>query len=124
MIEVDGNKIMGELSTLKNGIMEDGCILPSSDSGNQFGFTKELFGCSWLWKHGDSIYTSFIRSEHPGKGNLSRLFDNILKAGYKIKVPTPLGRMQAILIKKGFKQTYEDCEMDPDEPCEVWIKEP
>lgn len=75
----------------------------------------------WLWKKGDFVYISFIQSLDEGKGNLSRLFNSILKQGYGIKVPTPFPRMEMICRKKGFVQTWENDDVF-NEACEVWTK--
>jgi len=88
----------------------------------ELGFTSDRFA-GWLGKKDGYIYISFIESLHPGKGHLSELFDNILKLGYGIKVPTPFARMRAIITKKGFKKTSEP--FAPEEgimdKCEVWV---
>jgi len=99
----------------KNGIIE-----LDSKFGKQLGFTSDKFD-GWLWKKGNYIYISFIESLQPGKGNLSKLFSNILKAGYGIKVPTPLGSMEAIVRKKGFRQIYEWSNTF-GENVEVWVR--
>ena len=101
--------------------MRDEKIDLDSKLGIQLGFTSDKFD-GWLWKRGNCIYISFIESKDAGKGNLSRLFDNILKQGYVIKVPTPMGRMVSILIEKGFKRTMEPAEeFGENEICEVWV---
>ena len=87
----------------------------------KFGFTEDKFD-GWLGKKGHYIYISFIISKQEGKGNLSRLFDEILKAGYGIKVPTPFAHMMSICVKKGFKRTFEYSQ-DFREHVEVWVKE-
>jgi len=101
--------------------LKDGIILPDSEFGKKIGFTSDKFR-GYLWKRGDSIYVSMIISKKPCRGNFSRLIENILRLGYKVKVPTPIGIMPLILAKKGFKKTYEyykELGM-----VEVWIKEP
>lgn len=99
--------------------MIDGVIDTDSAAGKELGFTSDLFE-GWLWKNGQTIYISFIISNDPGKGNLSRLFDAIEQRGFKIAVPTPFDRMQAILKRKGFLPSYEyDGE---GEDIEVWRK--
>ena len=100
---------------------KDGMIGLDSKMGNQLGFTSDKFD-GWMWKNEDCIYISFIESKDEGKGNLSRLFDNIVEQGYTIKVPTPMGRMISILTKKGFKRTTEPAdEFGENETCEVWV---
>ena len=90
----------------------------------ELGFTSDRFE-GWLGQKDGYIYISFIESLQPGQGNLSELFDNILKLGYGVKVPTPFARMKAIITKKGFTQTEEPFapEMDVMDPCEVWVLE-
>lgn len=103
--------------------LADGCINTDSDSGKLLGFTSDLFE-GYLWKKDKDIYVSFIISKKQGKGNLRRLFDNILKAGYNIKVPTPFPRMEKILRKLGFKPTFESDENYCDgESVVVWLKQ-
>ena len=101
--------------------MNDGKIDPDSEFGKKIGFTSDKFE-GWLWKIGNYIYISFIVSKQPNQGNLSKLFDNILKLGYGIKVPTPIGKMKLILKKKGFKKTYEWDDLTK-QYVEVWVKE-
>ena len=98
--------------------MKDGIILLDSKRAKKFGFTSNRYYSGWLWKKGDYIIISFIES----KGYLLNLFNSILKAGYKIKVPTPLGKMQRILELKGFRKTYEYWK-ETEEDIEIWIKE-
>jgi len=100
--------------------ISDGIIELDSKFGKELGFTSDKFD-GWLWKKDGDIWISFIQSKKEGKGNLSRLFDAISKRGYKIKVPTPMGKMRLILVKKGFKPTVEFVE-EIKEPVEVWIK--
>ena len=91
----------------------------------ELGFTSDKFS-GWLGKQDNYIYISFIESLQPGQGHLSELFENILKLGYGIKVPTPFAHMKAILKKKGFKQISEPFAPEADimDPCEVWTLDP
>ncbi len=84
----------------------NGEIKLGSERANQLGFTKDKFG-GYLWGKGKDVYISFITSKFEGKGNLRKLFDNISKAGFNIKVPTPFPRMKAICIKLGFEERLE-----------------
>ena len=102
--------------------MKDGIIEPDSEFGKRIGFTSDKFE-GWLWKKGDAIYISFIISKQPRKGNLSKLFDNIFRLGYTVKVPTPLGVMELIVRKKGFKLTREWWDR-AGEWVDVWVKSP
>jgi len=97
-------------------------ILPDDPLGKKFGFTKELFD-GYLWIQGKYVYVSFIVSKKERKGNLKRLFEEIQKNGYGIKVPTAMGRMTEICFKNGFVLTQEWFE-PAGEHCDVWVKEP
>jgi len=101
-----------------------GCIDVDSEYAKSIGFTSDKFD-GWLWrKEGETrIMVSFIKSTDPGKGNLSRLFDAVHAQGLAVAVPTPLGKMQAILTRKGFSKAREFCE-DYGESVEVWTLEP
>ena len=94
----------------------EGIIKPGSRIGKSLGFTREKFD-GWLWIMDNAIYLSMIFSLDPGKGNLSKLMNNILKEGFIVKVPTPLGRMLDIVQAKGFYPVPEGEYM-------VWIKQP
>ncbi len=99
--------------------MQDGVILPGSDAAKTLGFTPELFS-GWLWKTGDRIIVSMVMSKREGHGNLSRLFSSIEASGHKVAVPTPIGKMEAILQRKGFTPHVEN---DPAMGAvEVWMR--
>lgn len=87
----------------------------------EIGFTSDRF-MGWLGKEEGYIYISFIESIQLGRGHLSELFDNIMKQGYGVKVPTPFARMKAIIMKKGFTKT-EEWFKEADCPVEVWVLE-
>jgi hypothetical protein len=93
----------------KNGLIE-----LDSKLGKEIGFTSNLFE-GYLFKVNKSIYISLIVSKKEGKGNLTKLFNKILEKGYKIMVPTPLGKMKEIVKSKGFEQRFE-------KGFEVWEK--
>jgi hypothetical protein len=82
----------------------------------EIGFTSDKFE-GYLWRDGDRVLVSFIVSVESGKGNLSALFAAIEAKGLRVAVPTPLGRMEAILRHKGFVMHIEDFQGDG---CEVW----
>jgi hypothetical protein len=84
-------------------------------------FTSDKFeGC--LLRRGKTVYIWLIRSKNPGRGHFSRLMQNVLDAGYSLKIPTPLARMTEIVRRKGFARMKE---YGPDlEELEVWVKEP
>ena len=101
--------------------IKDGIIRVDSQLGQELGFTKDKFSPdSYLWKDGDRIIISLIFSIKEGEGYLSELFDTIESMGYRVAVPTPLARMQAILINKGF--VWHDEEGELGESVEMWEK--
>jgi len=80
-------------------------INPGSLFGEYFGFTEDKFSDdSYLWKTGSTIYISLIFSKHPGEGNFSALIRAIESGGYRVGIPTPLGRMIDVLIHLGFRR--------------------
>ena len=95
-------------------------MLPNgSPEAKEYGMTPELFtGDSYLWEHPDRVYISHIMSNKPGEGNFSKLVNNILNAGKICIVPTPLGKMPAILKHLGFGGFMSQ------DGCEIWVKEP
>ena len=99
--------------------MQDGIIEVGSEQANALGFTPALFD-GWLWKTGDRIMVSMVMSKQEGQGNLSKLFANIEASGHKVAVPTPLGKMGAILQRKGFVPHVEH-DHDMGE-VEVWMR--
>ena len=98
--------------------MKEGVIELDSEFAKEIGFTSDKFQ-GYLWKAGDYISISAIKSIHPEQGNLSALFACIEEKGFSIKVPTPLPKMEAILNQKGFKRTIEKAE--GEENIEVWV---
>jgi len=99
----------------------NGEIKLDSEKGKKLGFTSDLFS-RYLWERDGYIFTSFIISKNEGKGNLRKLFETILKAGFGIKVPTPFPRMEAICKKLGFRQTME-WSKELKEGVEIYVKE-
>lgn len=98
----------------------NGQIKLDSVFGKELGFTSDLFD-GYLWKKNNEMWISFINSKKPRNGNLSKLFDELWSRGFVVCVPTPSVLMSAILIKKGFKQTFQ-YEKVPNEDVEVWKK--
>ena len=101
--------------------MKDGIIQLDTNRAKQFGFTSKKFA-GYLWKKDKYILISLIESLNEGQGNLSRLFNAILRKGYGIKVPTPSVRMEKILKLKSFKQTFE-YDKNYRDMVELWVKE-
>lgn len=104
-----------------NEKMKDGIIILDGKFATEIGFTCDKFE-GYLWKVGDYIYISLIKSLNPGHRDLSTLFNSILKKGYGIKVPTPFPRMESICKRKGFKLTTEP-HKEYNETVDVWILE-
>ena len=97
--------------------MKNGMIALDSDSGKELGFTSDRFkNGSYLWKDGNDIIVSFIWSQ--AKGNFKNLVDAIKGKNMTVVIPTPLGRMQDIVIKNGYTHKTINSEMGL---CEVWI---
>lgn len=94
-------------------------IAVDSPCGIKLGFTSDKFErFSYLWKSGNCIYVSMIQVLNEKRGDFKTLVDNILSAGFTIKIPTPLGRMEYIVRKNGYTKTYEMS----DEGCvETWV---
>lgn len=104
----------------KDEPIADGCLVNGSPEAAKYGMTLELFsGDSYLWEKPKTVYISNIFSNKPGEGNFSKLVNTILEAGKICVVPTPLGKMPAILKHLGFKP-YRD----PEDGCLLLVKEP
>ena len=110
-----------DVKTAENATNKDGRILPGSSFGMKIGFTFDKFD-GWLWHEPPFIVISFIESRNPGRGNLSQLFKTIQESGFRIRVPTPLGRMVSILEKKGFTPSLIEDETFGS--VEVWDSPP
>lgn len=101
--------------------MNDGMIEVGSEEGMRFGFTADRFQPhSYLWRQGNTIIVSFIASVNPRRGAFRQLVEEIRRQGFRVAVPTPLGRMQEIVIKNGYKHEVQDTEHGA---CDVWILE-
>jgi len=83
--------------------MDDGMVELDSEFAKTIGFVSDKFD-GYLWKEGNDIVISAIISKEEGKGNFSNLVKNIRNAGYEVIVPTPLGIMNNIVRKWGYKQ--------------------
>jgi hypothetical protein len=99
---------------VKEGMIEVG------EAPESWGFTKENFAeDSYLWITGNKCTVSFIESKRKGRGLFSSLVKAIEADGFKVEVPTPMGRMKAILMHWGFKVGHEwDAQMNGY--VEVW----
>ena len=93
-------------------------ILPGEPGTAAINFTKERFtGDSYLWRNGDEVWISFIESKEPGKGYFSELVAAMEAHDFNVLVPTPLGKMTAILTHLGFIPQARDIH---GESVEVW----
>jgi len=106
---------------VRSATLLDGIIELDTKRGNLLGFTSDRFD-GYLWKSGDAVLVSFIVSKK--RGNFRELVRRIHALGLAVKVPTPLGRMQDILIKNGYEHTQEPFDMDPGEMVDVWVLRP
>jgi hypothetical protein len=66
-----------------------------------------------------TIWISFVHCQVEGRGDFRRLCERIWAHGYKIAVPTPIGKMPMILKHMGFERHDE---ISDGEMCEVWCK--
>jgi hypothetical protein len=88
--------------------MKEGIIKVNSKRGILFDFTSFKYAQgSYLWLKDNYIMISFIETVRKGNGDFTRLIKRIHKAGFGVKVPTPLPGMLEIVKKKGFKKTME-----------------
>jgi hypothetical protein len=99
--------------------LPEGMISLDSEVGRMLGFTSDRYGDgSYLWKFRAAIIVSFIESLE--QGNFRELVDRIRSRGFAVHVPTPLGRMQEIVRKNGYVQTFPFSE-NYGECVEVWV---
>ena len=97
----------------------DGIIEIDTERAMLVGFTSQRFANeSYLWKRGNIVVISFIVSL--SRGNFRELVETIRATGLTVEVPTPLGRMQDIVRKAGYRQTWQWCE-EFGEDVEVWV---
>jgi hypothetical protein len=108
-------------TTRRKDELEDGRIDPDTKRGELLGFTKKKFD-GYLWKVDSAIYISYIASKR--RGNFRKLVSRIHALGFTVKVPTPLGRMQDILLRNGYIHTIEFHDYNPEDHVEVWVLDP
>ena len=87
------------------------------------GFHPEFHG--WLHESEDVVYISFIsaKKESKGRGNFSKLIQELKEKYNKIVVPTPSDMMKRIVIRKGFLVEFEyDEEHAESFEAMVWRK--
>lgn len=61
----------------------------------------------WIGEEDKGVWISFIESKYQGKGNFSKLLEELKQKYDWIKVPTPFAHMKRICLKKGFISTTE-----------------
>lgn len=99
--------------------LPDGMIELDSECGLSLRFTSDRYGRgSYLWKKDGAIIVSFIESL--SKGNFRELAKAIIASGLRVEIPTPIGRMEEIVRKAGYTQTFPFCEQF-GESVEVWV---
>ena len=103
------------------GIVKDGIIELDSEFGKEIGFTSDKFKASWLWKKGNRIIISMIWAKKEREGYFTELIKNIKDKGYEVAIPTPIGLMEILVRKWGFKRIMEYSE-DFKDYVEVWVK--
>lgn len=107
--------------TVRSTPLLDGIIELDTKRGNLLGFTSDKYD-GYLWKRGGAVMVSFIVSKQ--RGNFRELVRRIHALGLTVKVPTPLGRMQEILLKNGYQHTQEPFDAEPGEMVDVWVLRP
>ena len=99
--------------------LKDGMIQLDSERGLPLRFTSDRYGSgSYLLKKDGTIIVSFIESL--SRGNFRELAQAIIASGLRVEIPTPLGRMNDIVRKAGYTQTFTFCE-EFGELVEVWV---
>lgn len=98
----------------------DGIIELDSERSKVLGFTRDKYD-GYLWKAGGAVIISFIVSKR--RGNFRELVRRIHALGLAVKVPTPLGRMKAIVRKNGYQHTKEPFD-EAGEHVDVWVLMP
>ncbi len=99
-------------------IDENCAVFPGEPGTAIINFTKDRFtDDSYLWRNGEEVWISFIVSKEPGKGHFSELVEALEANGLNVLIPTPLGKMSAILAHWGFSLQPRNIE---GEFVEVW----
>lgn len=107
--------------------LEDGIIELGTDRAKALGFTEDAFvPGSYIWYTDGYVWFSMIivKEKKQRQGHLKRLVKTIEDQGLKIKIPTPIGAMQAYLKKYGWKKTIEDITLPGGykDELEVWVR--
>ena len=91
-------------------------------SGDELGFTEDLFS-GWLELYEDSrVYLHYIISRHKNEHNTQKLLESWIHRGYDVRVVLPRPIMQHILVKYGFEKSLESLPDHYEEQVEVWRK--
>jgi hypothetical protein len=69
------------------------------------GFHPEFIG--WLTEDNRGVFISFIDSKDKGRGNFSKLLDELKEKYDWIKIPSPSNDMVEITARKGFRLVQE-----------------
>ena len=85
---------------------------------DRWQFKEHFERDSYLWRKGGEIYISFIVARNPGFGHFSALVATIEADGFSVAIPSPLGPMEEILRRWGFKMTVETSKVVG--PVNVW----
>lgn len=101
---------------------KDGIIIPgATEFARNLGVTKDRFNKkTFLWKLGNEIYFSYVETTKDGQGYFRELVENCLSRGYTVKIPSPIGRMQKIVEKNGYRYTEEETKLG--DIVDVWVK--
>ncbi|MFZ2446902.1 MAG: hypothetical protein WAW37_11145 [Syntrophobacteraceae bacterium] len=104
-----------------DGSLDTPQIVPDSPEAVALGYTSDKFQ-GYLGRKGKSVYIWQVRSRDPGKGNFSRLVQNMLASGLTVKIPTPIGKMRDFVRRGDFVPAHG---FNPEgDEFEVWVKEP
>ena len=95
-------------------------IETGTHSGDELGFTEDLFS-GWLELYEDSrVYLHYIISRHKNENNTQKLLESWIHRGYDVRVVLPRPIMQHILAKYGFEKSSECLPDHYEEHVEVW----
>jgi hypothetical protein len=89
----------------------DGKVDLDSPIASRWGFLSCVWQRpSYLWINRDirRVWLSLLLVAHPGRGALTRLIRSIEADGFKVVIPTPLGQMEYILQRWGWRWHWEE----------------
>jgi hypothetical protein len=105
--------------------MEKQYIAVDSDFGKKIGFTSKYFqSLSYMFLDNDThtIIIPIIEAREIGKGSFSRVFHNLQRLKYTIKVIEPSKLFMSILLHYGFTSAYEPRGEGFEDLIDVWSK--